>query len=611
MQSVQNSSTQPLDAFPTLPISLIPTTHSLTQRPAKASCTSVVRSARAVVEELPAAAESSVGLAARCRDTNAETDFHKLAKACGLLLPVEMSHVSLLDGEKVGVLFLSSWAKCLLNLNLWHTVSGLDHPDDDRCCAQWGLFWERYRCLAPEHPVFSERSLEELQRTAAVLLHGDEGRSRKKTAIMILSAHSALGQGSQVDSDRKSVQEYAKQELNFRGHTWATRWLMALLPRSMYDEEKAGNFQMLLGHLVEDMQSLHSQGIRSPITGRMHYMCVLNVMGDWPFLAKAFTWTRSFGNAAKAETSKKAGTGICHLCLADRPGFPFEDFHSPEPRWRSTLNTVVPYTTVPVLMRLPHDPRDPGGFAGQDYFHGFHLGAGKIFVASALALISADFPGNSYDSRFKAMEQDFFAWCGSQKVHPYIRKFTRETLSWPVATAAPSGAWSKGSTTLALLRWFLHLCAARRATIEAGTLLHVAWSAAWHINKFFSMLYREKLWIEKEKALEISGHGFRFLALNSTCARLAFEARKPFFTYMPNLHRLHHLFFLMRDMAAKSPFVLNGLIWCCQVEEDFIGRPSRVSRRVHPRTVIRRTLERALESAKAKYVAKGFLVPAG
>ena len=425
---------------------------------------------------------------------------------------------------------------------------------------------------------------------------------------MILSAHSVLGKGSRVsDASQFSCKEYAKQDLNFTGHTWATRWLLGVLPRALYDEEVTENFQLLLGHLVADLQTLHTQGVKSPITGLMHYMYVINVIGDWPFLAKAFTRTRSFGNAAKAESSKKPGTGICHACLADRPGFPFEDFCSAEPRWRSTLNTVAPYVTVPVLMRLPHNPRDPHGFAGQDFFHGFHLGAGKIFISSALALVSTEFPGNSVEARFKAMEGDFFAFCSQRKQHPHIRKLTRDTLSWPVASAAPSGSWSKGSTTLIWIRWFLHVCSARRATIPPGSLLFVTWSAAWHINKFFSMLYRERVWIEKATALQISEHGFRFLEINATCARMAYDARQPFFTFMPNLHRLHHLFFSMRDMASQAPFVLNGLIWSCQLEEDFIGRPSRVSRRVHPRTVMLRTLQRALESAKAKLKAAGLI----
>ena len=37
--------------------------------------------------------------------------------------------------------------------------------------------------------------------------------------------------------------------------------------------------------------------------------------------------TRSFRNVPKAATSKSDCTGICHLCLAGRPDFDYEDVY--------------------------------------------------------------------------------------------------------------------------------------------------------------------------------------------------------------------------------------------------------------------------------------------
>ena len=54
-------------------------------------------------------------------------------------------------------------------------------------------------------------------------------------------------------------------------------------------------------------------------------------------------------------------------------------------------------------------------FPGQDLFHGFHVGAGKVFMASALALFSSFFPGRSYDARFEAMVATFFSWCAVRR----------------------------------------------------------------------------------------------------------------------------------------------------------------------------------------------------
>ena len=164
------------------------------------------------------------------------------------------------------------------------------------------------------------------------------------------------------------------------------------------------------------------------------------------------------------------------------------------------------------------------------------------------------------------------------------------------------GAWHKGSTTLCLLRWFLFCCSQRRASITSGSLLFMCWEAAWEIDMFFSGIYRQKT-----TAKALGRRGMRFLQLNGRCAQEAFRQNLPFFQYMPNLHRLHHLFYQLLDQAALANDVLNNMIFCCQVEEDFIGRPSRVSRRVHTRSVILRVLQRTLESAQVRFTENGWL----
>ena len=574
---------------------------------AEASCSSAVESARAVVEEMPAAATASVRRVAKCSVRDAERDMHRLGDTFRLRLGVYLNRVPMLREMKIAILFMSSWVKFFLEKNLWYFLCGLDAPDEQRCERQLELYWERFRGVVPNHPVF-QRSPSDLRRTCPVLVHGDEGRSAKKTALMVLSFHAVLGRGSHQSSEKKpTCAEFLPQELNFLGHTFATRYLLSVLPRAMYDDALAGNFQRLLGHLVPDMRSLFEEGLLSPIYNKKFFVCVVNIIGDWPFLAKAFNFNRTFGNSAKRESSKKIPTGICHACLADRPGYPFEDFESSQPRWRQTMNAVPAYDTTPVLMTLPHDPDDPSGFAGQDYFHGFHLGAGKIFVASALALLHYSFPGDNFKVRFKSMESKFFDWCNHHREYPYIRKLNQDTLGWPHATEPAMGGWSKGSTTLCLLRWFVCYCHQVRDTIPKDSLLFLSWQAAWEINKFFSLLYREKLWIIASRAKEIAAHGRAFLKYNGRCAKLAFDEHMPLFMFMPNLHRLQHLMMRMEDQAEVSAWVQNGLMWSCQIEEDFIGRPSRLSRRVHPRRVIERTLLRSLTAAHRQFQSAGLL----
>ena len=330
----------------------------------KVPCSSAVRSARAVIEEVPEAASSSVINLARCSVNHSERDVHKMTSRCGLTLPLHISELIAYADEKIPVVMLSEWCKSLLSKNLWSSLSGLDQPCEERSSAQWELFWQRYKTICPSHPVF-EKSPKELKHTAASLLHGDAGRSKKKTAVMILSCHSVLGRGCKAGYDESRCEKFAKQELNYAGHTWSTRWLLSVLPRSLYDDARSGNFQLVLNALVSDMLQLFHNGLVSPLSGQRHYFVIINVMGDWPFLKKAFGLCRTFENAAKQASSRAEPKGICHICLADKPGYPWEDFQSPAPKWRTTYNLEPAWSPDMPLMRLPHDATDPAHFPGQ------------------------------------------------------------------------------------------------------------------------------------------------------------------------------------------------------------------------------------------------------
>ena len=506
---------------------------------------------------------------------------------------------------------MSSWARFFADRSLWWTLGGLEEPNAGRSEAQWHTFWSRYRKVCPKHPIFQQKTEEQLRRTAAVVLHGDEGRSLKKSALMVLSCHSLLGKGSGVEGGAGDADAFDAQRLNFLGHTLATRWLLAVLPRHMYADGRAGNFQAVLAALAEDARRLCDKGVRGK-DGVPFYLCVLHVVGDWPFLQKAFQYTRGFGNSSKRATTRGIPKGICHICRADQPGYPFEDFSSAEPRWRSTEDTCPAYSTPPpLLQKLLHEREAPSRLAAQDLFHGWHLGAGKVFVSSCIALLADFFPARSMDGRFELMTNHLRTWARAHRQQVYIRKLTRDVIGWPHATEYPTGGWSKGSTTLALLRWVIFVFGERRNAIDLGSLVHIAWLAATEANAFFSGLYRESLWIARPRAQELAGHGLAFLHLNGRAAKVAHDQNRPLFLFMPNLHRLHHIFFFLKDQAANSDaeYALSPLAFSCQLEEDFVGRPSRISRRVDVRTSMARTLERVLMASYSKFVECGWIVP--
>ena len=476
-------------------------------RLAEAACKTTVQAARAVVSEVPEAASSSIGALASCSLSNSERDVHILAQKFSLALPLQLQAVVTADKEEIPILPLSTWARFILDKGLFFSLSGLHEPSDVSSTARWRLFCQRYKAIYPNHQIFEQRTMDELERTAGLILHGDEGRSKKKTPVMILSAHSILGKGSHCSS---STQEEHEQRLNFIGHTWATRWLLSVLPREMYDDHRKDNFQQILSVLVDDYTRLVTEGLQDRF-GRRHFFAVLHVAGDWPFHGKAFELTRTFQNAAKAPTASRAPRGICHVCLADQVGFPWEDFSSAEPRWRRTMGVQDPFARPPCLMKLLHDRSNKMALVGQDLFHGWHLGAGKVFMSSAVAVASYFFEGSSIEARLANLANHFFSWCRRTKQQPYIRKLTKDTINWHVAQDAPSGGWSKGSTTVVMIRWLVAWCRERAGDIPEDSLLRLCYKAAQSINLCMSKLYREQVWIPSDRAVTIAQHGMDFL----------------------------------------------------------------------------------------------------
>ncbi|CAE7355961.1 unnamed protein product [Symbiodinium sp. CCMP2592] len=372
------------DALPAVHMTYV-VYRSLKHKPCDAApVTSAIRAARAVLEEVPEAVGSSIRIMAGCKENNSERDAHRVARRCRLTLPIMITEV-MLHGWPVPLNLLSAWLTFLLGRNLLHTLSGLTHPDLTRCHSTWKCFWARYQKIHPHHDIFRRAAAGEvdLSRTVGLILHGDEGRTKKKSAILVLSCHSILGYGSNVAADAHP-EPFCKQYLNLTRHTLSTRWILGCLPKTYYECEDGDRFfQDYLDVFVQDFLQIYEKGIKA-VTGEVYHFVILNVIGDWPWLTKAFGLLRNFQNCSKQESSKAAPKGICHCCKADMENYPFEDFVSASPAWRETINQERAYRGSPSFWSLPKDPTDETAFLGQDIFHGFHLGAAKQFLASCL-----------------------------------------------------------------------------------------------------------------------------------------------------------------------------------------------------------------------------------
>lgn len=91
---------------------------------------------------------------------------------------------------------------------------------------------------------------------------------------------------------------------------------------------------------------------------------------------------------------------------------------------------------------------------------------------------------------------------------------------------------------------------------------------------------------------------------------MSWKEGKALFMMRPNFHRLHHI---LIDMRTKSnteniQYIISPLTTSTQADEDYIGRPSRVSRKVSVRRVVSRMIERSLIAIRAAYSKAGLLI---
>lgn len=130
------------------------------------------------------------------------------------------------------------------------------------------------------------------------------------------------------------------------------------------------------------------------------------------------------------------------------------------------------------------------------------------------------------------------------------------------------------------------------------------------MNTFLRGLYKWELFIPSGEAEALALQGMAFLRMFGRGARAAAEMKKSFFYSLPNHHRIHHVFWDMLTECDNAAYCLNPLYSATQADEDFIGRPSRISRRVSPRAIALRTIQRSLITAFAKYKDSGLIIDA-
>ena len=292
---------------------------------------------------------------------------------------------------------------------------------------------------------------------------------------------------------------------------------------------------------------------------------------------------------------------ICHSCRAGHQLFPFEDY-SETPAWVPTMFYSRPWDrqSPPALGQMNFDLHRPELAIAWDPFHVVKVGVARDVIGGTLIfLLRKGFFDDDGDSknivdRFSRAHSVFTLWCKAERESPGLRSFTKAFFNMQNLMSAP---WcsSKASDTRLLLRWlvwYLRLNIANPRIVGHHQLLQHMLEVC-QSTLDINILHHHGLWLER-----VCAH--RLYCCIMTCLRgyaylgvVAIQHRIRSFIQKPKLHALHHIAYKLRVQLLKgSTLIMSPQAHACDVNEDFIGRISRLSRRVGFRLCDKRVCER-------------------
>lgn len=533
---------------------------------------------------------------------------HSVLDKYGLGLEIPMTPLPLTHQDlDIPVLRLRDWVDFFLKFNVWHVVCGLRTPNERLEKATLSAFWEKYREQHPSHPIYrmAAQGSISLDRVCPMVLHGDEGRSLKRQPFLVCNFHSLLGQGSNPEDRRNArlqVQSAGvRHRLNLKGHSYCNRFLFGCMPKAFYTGEHEDVLPALISLAASEAAHMATHGVRHPRTPECYWIMTAGVTGDWPWLHRCGNFSRSFNNVPKKQATnarqRQPPAGICHLCRAGQDQFPYEQLHTTRPRWYATMYQQ--------FLAVPHADGNAefASFWKFDVFHVWHLGMGKHFLGSLLALLSETQPAGNTDERFKLLTQEFLGWRRLRSKTAQIRKITKELITWPKKDSFPVGSWHKGAVTTVLMEFAEDHY--RNIDFSGNQLLQECMEAVRAANACIRAMYSRGVFLSNRDASFIGGIWMRFLRRYSSLAESSRIQGRMLFCLMPKGHAWHHL---MLDMVLAADrdnlsHVVSPLCFSCQMDEDFVGRPSRLSRRVRPGAVqVRRVVQRYLKGSYREWI---------
>lgn len=551
------------------------------------------------------AATTGSGIAdwARVSENHSERDASRVVKKHGTTLGVKISDANV-QGATMPWIDPRSWFEYIIRFGLLYHFVGLAYEQRRNIRDTLVEFWNDYRKLVPHFSLFTDDAAQtDFSRLVPLYLHGDEGRTLKKSAFMVTAIQAVIGAGFS-EQRLKRPKNRQRLQVNFTGHSYSTRLVCHGIPKLCYDRNPT-YFQEAVGLIIESMKNLLRTGVIDESTGETFRFILIGVKGDMPFLQKIGGLKRGWNTAAKRVREgedRNPAKGICYMCLAGTDQHPCEDFSS-NASWMSTISVLNPWDVMPAVLALPHDLSAPADFFKADVWHIIHLGCGKCFISSVLQLLLPFAPASNNDARFSWMSLHYKNFCQQTKRQSHCTKITAHMVSFGDKTGA-MGNWSKGALTTTLLAWLPRVL----DELQVDNFLKECKVACEDLNAVFSYLFEAPLFLNRQEASLIAAHGCSFLRAYGRFAMTQFRCSKPhLFPLYPKFHYFHHSMDRLEKESLATGVALNCLSTSCQMDEDAIGRTSRISRRVSSREVQLRTLQRYLMNAHTVWTKLGLL----
>lgn len=536
-------------------------------------------------------------------NANAARNAYRMIKRLGIAwkVPLDIYKFTSEDGSILDIHYLHP-KKMIEYLVQKQPIVVFGTNDADKAEQSLLAFWEGFKQYHPTHETFTLGL--PLNKTIPILIHGDEGRGKRRSNTTVVSWESAIGikghssvcthckptslWDTSVSGERGHPFIHLLRS-NLKSHSFLQHWPLFLLP-GLWKEYKSLTFE-LLAFFAKQFHLLFHNGFE--VNGRIFHIAVIASKGDLKWVAKIGKLTRGYENK-----STKKDVCCCHQCLAGLPNLPAEDV-SRSPVWENTIHVERPWDEwdEPPLLQIPYDSARPEWIYKQDVLHILRLGVLRDFTASTIFLwlrwgyfkTTGGIP-----CELEVAHGHFSLWLRSTKQTAALRSFSKSLFNYK---SKKSYVWSntKGSDSTLLCKWISTATVGfmfEETDPQRREVLSVILSTSRLATDWNDLLYSHGAFLTRSCGARLYEVGQGFVNGYKWLAAFAFNQSLCLYGLKPKLHFFKHLLLeIFHQLKRGDACILSPVLHDCSQNEDFIGRVCRVGRKVDSRVLTERTLE--------------------